>query len=327
MNRVGLVLGKFMPLHRGHIELIRFASEKVDKLIVLICAHAGEPISGPIREQWVKQTFQDKKIEIHLMAYDSSILPDTSVSSRDVSRLWADYLRTSFPEIQMIFSSEQYGDYLAEHLHIEHIQFDAARNITPVSGSQIRDNPFKFWDCMPPVVQSYFVKKICILGTESTGKSILTESLARHFNTVFVPEVAREIVSKTEDVTTKDLIQIAEQHARLILKKVAVANKLLFVDTDLNITKSYSKFLFNQPLITADWIDQANAADLYFYLESDCPYIQDGTRLSEERREHLNQFHKLHLSQANIPVHIINGNWDNRFNTAIDLINETYFND
>jgi len=327
MDRVGLVLGKFMPLHKGHIELIQFAAKKVKRLILLICAHDGEPIPGTMRLHWANQIFNDRNIETRLMEYDSSLLPDTSVSAPEVSKLWAKYLKENFPTIDVIFSSEKYGDYLAEYLNIEHIQFDAARNIVPISGSDIRNNPTKYWDYMPSVVQPYFVKKVCILGTESTGKSVLTESLARHFDTTYVPEVARDIVEKTEEVTSNDLRQIAEQHARMILEKVNVANRLLFIDTDLNITKSYSKFLFDQSLVVPGWIEEANRSDLYFYLESDCPYVQDGTRLSEQRRESLNRFHKLHLSESNIPFHTINGDWNNRLATTIDIIKETYFRD
>ena len=327
MYRTGLILGKFMPLHKGHIELIHFAAKRVERLILLICAHDGEPIPGTMRFHWAKQILNKTNIEIRLMEYDSRILPDTSVSAPEASKLWAEYLKKNYPEIDVIFSSEKYGDYLAEYLNIRHVQFDAARNIVPVSGSQIRNNPIKFWEYMPSEVQSYFVKKICILGTESTGKSVLTENLARHFNTTYVPEVARDIVDKTEEVTPNHLRQIAEQHAKAILEKVNVAKGLLFVDTDLNITKSYSKFLFDQSLIVPNWIEEANRSDLYFYLESDCPYIQDGTRLSEQRRESLNQFHKLHLSEANISFHIINGDWNHRLATAINIINETYYKD
>ena len=316
-----------MPLHKGHIELVRFASEKVDKLIVLICAHEAEPIPAKAREQWAREIFNDAKIEIHLMEYDNSILPDTSDSSRDVSRLWADYLRKHFPQINVFFSSEKYGDYVAEFMNVTHIPFNASRNIVPVSGSEIRNNPFKFWDYIPYQVQPYFVKKFCILGTESTGKSIIAEKLAKHFDTIHVTEVARNIVSHTEEVTAKDLSRIAQQHALAILKNIENANKLLFIDTDLNITKSYSKFLFNEPLLVENWIEDANAAHLYLYLDSDCAYVQDGTRLSEKRRQILDGFHRQQLKEANISFHIINGNWEDRLRKAITLINKTYFDD
>src|ERR1700752_5138403 len=97
MDSVGLVLGKFMPFHNGHIELIRFAAARVKRLILLICAHKSEPIPGITRQQWARQIFSKGNIDIHLMEYDSGILPDTSVSTPEVSRLWAEFLRKQFP--------------------------------------------------------------------------------------------------------------------------------------------------------------------------------------------------------------------------------------
>ena len=40
------------------------------------------------------------------------------------------------------------------------------------------------------------LKKIVILGPESTGKSTLCEQLAAHYNTVWCPEYAREYLLK-----------------------------------------------------------------------------------------------------------------------------------
>ena len=92
--------------------------------------------------------------------------------------------------------------------------YDEAREKYPVSAKQIRQNAFEYWDFIPGNVRSYFVKRICILGTESSGKSILTEKLARYFNTAYVPEMARDIVEQTEDCTFNDLLQVASLHAK-----------------------------------------------------------------------------------------------------------------
>ena len=54
---IGLVLGKFNPLHLGHKALIEFAQEKCDELIVLICASEKEAVKGSTRLNWVKECF------------------------------------------------------------------------------------------------------------------------------------------------------------------------------------------------------------------------------------------------------------------------------
>ena len=114
-----------------------------------------------------------------------------------------------FPDIDIFFSSEKYGIYVAEFLKVQHIGFDMNRNTFPISSSQIRKRPSKYWNFIPAVAKPFFVKKIAIVGSESTGKSTLTEKLANHYNTQFVAEMARNIVCHSNDCTYEDLENIA----------------------------------------------------------------------------------------------------------------------
>lgn len=291
--KTGLVLGKFLPLHKGHIALIDFAQTYCDDLTILICSTESETISGETRLGWIKDYYRNnEKIKPVHIVYDESVLPNTSVSSKEVSQKWADYLKNKFPHFDFVFTSEEYGDYLAGFLNSVHISFNLEKNIVPVAGTLIRQNSFQYWDYLPGNVKPYFVKRICLVGTESTGKSVLTERLAKHFNTVFVPETAREIIEKTAECSPAHLKQIAEIHAKAIIEKTKLANKFLFVDTDLNITKSYSRFLFAQDLKTEKWIEKANRFDLYFYLDKEIEFVQDGTRLGKKERNLLDESHR-----------------------------------
>ncbi|MFT3826228.1 MAG: AAA family ATPase [Chitinophagaceae bacterium] len=324
--RTGLVLGKFMPLHKGHIALIEFGLQHCTQLIVLLCATDKEPISGTLRMQWLQSTFgHNDRIQIILMQYNEELLPNTSVSSRSVSQQWAQYIKETLPLIDVIFTSEPYGDYMAEYLQIEHRSFDQQRRQFNVAASGILKAPFTHWDLIAPAAKTGFVKKICISGSESTGKSTLAESLARYFNTAFVPEMAREVIEKTEDVVYDDLLKIAALHAEEINRRTTNANKLLICDTDVNITRSYSRYLFNRPLQVARWIDEANSFHLHIFLDTDCPFVQDGTRLSEEERNTLSHFHQQQLKERNISYYTIGGNWQQRFEAAKTLIEATFF--
>ena len=86
----------------------------------------------------------------------------------------------------------------------------------------------------------------------------MTELLANYYDTLYVPEMARLIISSTNSVVYDDLYDIANLHAKEIKKREQYANKLLFIDSDSNITASYSQFLFNKELNVADDIKQAN---------------------------------------------------------------------
>ncbi len=321
----GLVLGKFMPLHNGHLALIDFALKQCEKLYILVCANDSiEPIPGLLRLQWVQQTFgQHPNIEI---CYTAEKIPYTSYSSRHISKLWATFIKSKFPDLSVFISSEKYGNYVAEYLGIRHQIFDEARMIIPVSATQIREKPLTYWNFIPQAVKPFFVKKICICGTESTGKSILTEKLATSFNTCFVPEMAREIPKKSEDFTVEDLYEVARLQAQEINRKVEAAHKIIFCDTGLDATKVYGSYFFGATPQFEYWIEEANQFDLYLLLSGDVPYVQDGTRLPENKRNEMHHLHYQHLKSKDIHLEIITGDWEQRFNQAKDLAMKNIIN-
>lgn len=313
----GIVLGKFMPVHKGHVALIEFALKHCDQLIILLCYHPLEKISGKQREDWLKTLFKDnQKVSIYSHCYNNSALTDSSTSSIENAESWANEIKTLFSDIDLVFSSEDYGEYLANFLNAKHISFDKERLAHTIAASAILKNPFLNWNYIPSVVHPYFIKKIAILGSESTGKSILTEKLAEHYNTAYVPEMARQIINHTNDCTYQNLKQIASLQAETIVEKEKIANRILFCDTELIITKSYSRFLFDRELYVSEWIEQTNRFHLYLFLETDVAFVQDGTRLSGAERVRLNNFHKEELGKAGKHYVIINGDWEERFKAA-----------
>lgn len=326
MKKKGLVLGKFMPLHTGHVAMIEFALQHCEVLVVMLCVSDKEPISGALRKTWLDTTFRNNdRVEIALVEYDEAVLPNSSVSSREISALWADYIGVHFPGIGIFVSSEPYGEYVAEWLGIEHRCFDQERKLFPVAASAILRNPFLHWSYIAEPARPWFVKKICISGSESTGKSTLAERLAHYFETAFVPEMAREVIETTDEVVFDDLLKIATLHAATINERLPLANKILICDTDVNITKSYARYLFNQPLIVPEWIDAANQFHLHLFLDTDCPYVQDGTRLSEAERNALSGYHEKQLQENGIAYVKIGGSWEERFERAKAVIKKTFF--
>ncbi|HOP30943.1 MAG TPA: AAA family ATPase [Spirochaetota bacterium] len=319
----GLVIGKFLPLHNGHEALIRFAKSNCDELIVLLGVTEGEPIPGHLRYKWLWETFRSEPgIRIE---YTDDPLPDAPVSSRDVSKVWADYLSKRFPETRIIFSSEQYGEYLAEYMGIEHRFFDLDRKKIPVSGTMIRENPYRNWHYLSSSARSYFVKKICIFGPESTGKTVLTERLAAHYKTEFVPEVARHIIDDEGGNVTYEIIEkIGPAHADAIIQKKRNAERFLFVDTDVEITGLFSDYYFCKVPEFPAWVYAANSFDLYLFTETDTPYIEDPQRDSEHMREVFRNKLLDILHSKNADYEIISGSWDERFEKAIAAIEKRW---
>lgn len=321
----GLVFGKFYPFHKGHEALIDFALANSDTLIVLVCASDQEHIPGKIRKNWIEKHYQNHpNIQIQLFEYQESELPNSSESSKEISAIWAKVFQEIVPSVDVIFSSEPYGEFVAEVMQIQFQNFDLGRIQVPISATQIRENPFQYWDFLPQVVQPYFVKKIVLLGTESTGKTTLTEKLANAFQTNFVLEQARQIEKVTDDFTFEDLQTVVQIQTEAIQKAQENSNKFLFIDTNLLITLSYAQFLFGKKLEVSKDIHQANQADIYFYLDKDAPFIQDGTRLSENDRNQLNASHLKTLEEYQINYHLIQGNWAERFEKMKEIVLDTF---
>lgn len=315
----GLVIGKFLPLHKGHEAMIRFAQTRCSELTVLLGVTAGETIPGHIRYKWLWETFRSEPgIRIE---YTDDPLPDAPVSSRDVSKVWADYLSKRFPGTGIIFSSEKYGEYLAEYMQIEHQPFDPERSAVPVSATMIRNSPHRYWEFISDAVKPYYTKKICIFGPESTGKTTLTEKLAAHYKTSFVPEVARHIIDDDGGSVTYEIIEkIGPAHAVAIVDNFRKAERFLFVDTDIEITRLFSDYYFGRVPAFPQWVDAANSFDLYLFLDIDTPYVEDPQRDSEHMRGVFRERLLNVLEAKTADFEIISGSWDERFDKAVAAV-------
>jgi HTH-type transcriptional repressor of NAD biosynthesis genes len=73
-----------------------------------------------------------------------------------------------------------------------------------------------------------------------------------------------------------------------------------------------------------DWIEQINQCDLYLFFENDCPFIQDGTRLTQSERDKLNDSHKQQLHNAQISYHLITGDWNTRWASAVKIVKREF---
>jgi len=317
------VFGKFLPFHKGHEAMINFASNQCDFLTVLICCSDKESISEYIRKGWIEKNFTHcNNIEVKTFNYLESELPNTSVSSREVSKKWAEKFKMLFPDYDLLITSEKYGDYVASFMGIKHIVFDIPRQLFPISATTIRKNLFAYWNLLPNSVKPDFAIKVVILGTESTGKTTLSEKLARHYKCTLVQEAGRDIVADSNFFSFDDLTLIASEHAKRIDNAILGISPLIVIDTDIHVTKSYSNFAFGRELKVDEQIFNSNRANLYLYLNNDVEYVQDGTRLSETDRNLLDLSHREILKQHSIDLVEISGNWEQRFEKAVKQIDK-----
>ncbi len=320
--RSGLVIGKFMPLHLGHIALIHFAASQCDELIVSMTWTHTDVIPGPLRFAWIQEEFKENpKIKPELSPDD---FDDESFPLAERMPFWADFIRKRFPTINCIYSSEQYGELLAAQLAIPHVLFDEKRARVPVSGSAIRARPFRYWYLIAGPARSFFVKKICFYGPESTGKSSMAKYFASLYNTEFVPEVSRELIS-SNDFSVEDIIRIGHAQTDRVLEKLKSATKYLFCDTDLITTQIYSRHYLNTiPPILFE-LEKKISYDQYFLFDIDVPWVADGLRDLGESRLNLYNVFKNELEIRGITFIQAGGSFqerEKRINSVIREISE-----
>lgn len=323
---VGLVLGKFMPLHSGHELLINWAVKKCDKLYVLVCTQDNEPIDPQNRFLWVRKTFENNP-KIEVVRFHNE-LPNSSESSRDISKVWSEYLKERFPDVTVFFGSERYVEYVAEYMNIDYEIFDEKRIEVPISATDIRNNPIQNWDYISEYFKEHFVKKICIFGPESCGKSTLTKNLAKHFNTAFVPEMARQMIDDggitMDDLQLKHLEEIAIIQKNMVISMTKFAKGVLFCDTDNLTTQVFAKEYFNRVSETISCQNKIKY-DLYFLLTPDVPWINDGQRnLGHKRWEMFNKCKDI-LDEHNVNYVVIDGDWNERFQKSVNLVKKLIY--
>ncbi len=169
------------------------------------------------------------------------------------------------------------------------------------------------------------VKKVAVIGPESTSKSSLCAQLAGYYNTVWVSEYAREHVGNLKrKYTLEDILIISETQHKQIEEKLKEANKFIFVDTEDIINKIWCDIVFRTcPEVIEQRITNY---PLHFYLllQPDLPWIEDPLRENPHRREHLYSLYKDEIVKRNLPFAEINGLGEKRFENAIEAI-EKYF--
>ena len=172
------------------------------------------------------------------------------------------------------------------------------------------------------------MKKIVIIGPESTGKSTLTEQLATHFGTAWCPEFAREYLKENgTDYSFDDLLNIAR--GQLILEDNFLAqakNKLYFIDTDMYVMKVWCEVAFNN---CHTWILKQIASrsyDLCLLCDTDLPWVKDELReypALETRRRLFKMYEDLLINQGTKWA-VISGSYAERLQVAISLIKTVF---
>jgi NadR type nicotinamide-nucleotide adenylyltransferase len=179
------------------------------------------------------------------------------------------------------------------------------------------------------------LKKIVVIGPESTGKSTLCEQLAQHYNTLWCPEFAREyLLTHGKKYEYDDLLTIAKGQLALEGEYMTMAKthhsslttrlSPLFIDTDMYVMKVWAEFVFGKchRFILDQLVERKY--DLYLLCNTDLPWVKDELREYPdlESRQRLYHYYKDLMVNQDTPWVDITGGPEKRLRIAVTAIDK-----
>lgn len=332
MRQVGMYGGSFNPLHLGHVNDIIRASSYVEELyLILSVTNDPREIDHRTRFMWLKNLTKDMPNITVIEIFDTSIGKD----SYDWEKGRDDIINAIGKQIDIVFCGDDYrGTNRFETLYPNSEVYYFNRNEINISSTEIRNNPYKYFEYLPSIVKPYYTKKVMVVGTESCGKSTLVRNLGKAYNTVYVEEVGRNICEEAggiDNMLPSHYEEIIYKHKMKENEMIKTANKILFIDTEALITLYYYRLQFGKSAEYKEAFERLakatsdlNKYDLWLYLEPDVRWIQDGTRTygNDQIREENNRILKEILNELNIEYKCIGGDYQNRYLRAREFIDE-----
>ena len=223
----GLVLGKSMPPHAGHLHLVQVAQSLSDRLTVLVATHPEEPMDGALRYRWMQELCPGCDV-VHVHR-DLPQLP------HEHPRFWEIWVQVVTEAMggrpDRVFAGESYGDTLAQKLGAAFIPVPRTEGLA-ISGTEVRAHPRRHWNMIPPPVRSHYATRVRVVGPESSGKTTLSRALAERFDGTWVAEFARGYLeARSGQLVPADLPVIARGQAASEDHLARLAGPLLITDT------------------------------------------------------------------------------------------------
>jgi HTH-type transcriptional regulator, transcriptional repressor of NAD biosynthesis genes len=225
----GVIIGRFMPPHNGHRYLIDFGRHVADELTVFLCSLPRDPIPGELRLRWMQELFPSVRL-VHITEEN----PNANKNQPGATSIWAQAIAARMPDgVTYVFASEHYGFDLARELNAHFVPVDPSRSLFPVSATAVRAAPMTYWDYLPEPVRPYFVRRVCIIGSDVRQRVALGRALSDHFKTIFSGDYARfwqDHLKRPPQQSDLPLLLRAQAATEGALARQA--DRLLFVTTD-----------------------------------------------------------------------------------------------
>ncbi|MBW4026776.1 MAG: ATP-binding protein [Acidobacteria bacterium] len=173
------------------------------------------------------------------------------------------------------------------------------------------------------------MKRVAVVGAESTGKSTLCARLAQHYQTAWVPEYGREYTLELAarlgamdaiHWTEADFLQIAEGQLAAEKEAQQHAAGLLICDTDILAVSIWQERYLGTRNRAIEALASAHPIDLYLLTACDVPFVADEIRDGEHFREWMTARFREVLDHKQLPFVELHGDWQQRFDQAAAAI-------
>ena len=291
-----LVLGRFLPptvADVRRVERVQGSCETTGGCTVGLVARPDDAIAAHRRAAWLHEALGE---DVQVLAPDSPLPAFDAALALDVGALrWA----------------------AAHNLPAGLLPPDPE---VPTPEAVLHD-PLRHWDALVPAARAYFVRRVRIVGPESTGKTTLAEALAARFDTVYVPEAARDLYArKGFQFDYDDVAEVA--WAQLEAEEAAAheANRVLLCDTDALTTLVYARHYFGQVPRLLERLAEERQYDLTLLCHPDLPWQADPVRDSAEARVPLFDAFRQELGRRGVRYVDVLGTGDTRTAIAVRAV-------
>jgi NadR type nicotinamide-nucleotide adenylyltransferase len=170
------------------------------------------------------------------------------------------------------------------------------------------------------------VKRVVIIGSESSGTTTLARALAEHYRTVWVPEFGRTYSEGRQYVgqawRSDEFVHIATEQIRMEDALARLANRVLICDTDAFATSIWHERYMGAPSEDVKAIAATRRYDLYVVTDVNIPFVQDGIRDGESFRQWMQGRFVEELSKTSTPMIVVSGSHEDRFAAAVKRIDQ-----
>ena len=316
----GLVLGKFMPAHKGHLHLIRFASQLCRHVTVVVDCIEGEAPSASKRAEYLRAECQGLSVTVVAL---SEPTPQEPSAHPEFWSVWRHLLTDACGGTpDALVCSMEYGLPLAEALggNCRFIPLDIARTGVEISATMIREDPWGHWDMILPHARADYLTRIAIEGPESTGKSTIARQCAGSHEFTYCQEWATEYVTQQAraglELQEPDMLTIALAQTAMEHSLDLTANRALICDSSLVTTIVWSEFLYGRVdprIVKLFEKEEANRPKMRYLMTPETPWVADlhrtvaQTASAHETRRHFFDSFVAHYRDYGLPYSVVPG--------------------